>query len=101
MRPIHIAAVNGKKRPVLVLTREIVRDRLNHVTVAPITSRARGLATEVPVGTANGIGHDSVINCDAITSLDVDALGPPIGYLLPAQESTLTEAIKKAFDLDE
>jgi len=49
MRPIHSARLD-KTRPVLVLTREVVRPHLGRVTVAPITSTVRGLSTEVPVG---------------------------------------------------
>jgi len=49
MRPIHSARLD-KTRPVLVLTREVVRPHLSRVTVAPITSTVRGLSTEVPVG---------------------------------------------------
>jgi hypothetical protein len=51
-----------KTRPVLVLTRDTVRPHLTNVTVAPITSTIRGLSTEVPVGTANGLDHESVIS---------------------------------------
>ncbi|MGF2943663.1 type II toxin-antitoxin system toxin endoribonuclease MazF3, partial [Mycobacterium sp. Lab-001] len=46
MRPIHIAQLD-KARPVLILTREVVRPHLTNVTVAPITTTVRGLATEV------------------------------------------------------
>ena len=49
MRPIHLAHLD-KTRPVLVLTRELVRPYLSRVTIAPITSTIRGLSTEVPVG---------------------------------------------------
>ena len=49
MRPIHIARLD-KPRPVVVLTRELIRPRLTNVTVAPITSTIRGLSTEVLVG---------------------------------------------------
>ncbi len=40
MRPIHLAQLD-KTRPVLVLTRELVRPHLSRVTVAPITSTIR------------------------------------------------------------
>jgi len=53
MRPIYAAHLD-KTRPVLILTREVVRPHLSRVTVAPITSTIRGLSTEVPVGAANG-----------------------------------------------
>jgi mRNA interferase MazF len=99
VRPIHTAQLD-KVRPVLVLTREIVRPYLTGVTVAPITSTIRGLSTEVPVGRRNGLRHASVISCDNIVTVPVAALGPQIGYLLPAQEAALTSAIHAAFDLD-
>jgi len=36
-----------KRRPVLVLTRDEVIDRLNEIIVAPVTRTIRGLRTEV------------------------------------------------------
>jgi mRNA interferase MazF len=99
MRPIHTAALD-KPRPVLVLTRELVRPHLNTVTVVPITSTIRGLSTEVRVGTPNGLSQDSVVACDHITTIPVDALREQIGLLLEDQEQNLTEAIHAAFDLD-
>jgi mRNA interferase MazF len=70
------------------------------VTVAPVTSTARGLSVEIPVGPANGLGHDSVVNCDNIVTIPKTALGERIGYLLPPQEAALTGAIHVAFDLE-
>jgi mRNA interferase MazF len=99
MRPIHTAALD-KSRPVLVLTREIVRPHLNSVTIAPITGTIRGLSTEVPVGARNGLDHDCVVACDHITTIPVHALGEQIGLLLEDQEPDLTQAIHAAFDLD-
>lgn len=99
MRPIHTAQLD-KVRPVLVLTRELVRPHLGRVTVAPITSTVRGLSTEVPVGSANGLDQPSVVSCDNIVTVLKSALGRHIGYLLPAQEAALARAIHAAFDLD-
>jgi mRNA interferase MazF len=99
VRPIHVAELD-KARPVLVLTRELVRPHLTRVTVAPITATARGLSTEVPVGPANGLEAGGVVSCDNIVTVPVGALGRHIGALLPAQEGALTEAIHAAFDLD-
>ena len=99
MRPIHAARLD-KTRPVLVLTRELVRPHLARVTVAPITSTIRGLSTEVAVGPINGLDHDSVVSCDNIVTVPASALGRHLGYLLPAQELELTTAIHAAFDLD-
>jgi len=99
MRPIHSARLD-KTRPVLILTRDVVRPHLSRVTVAPITSTIRGLSTEVPVGPANGLDHDSVVSCDNIVTVPASALGRQLGFLLTEQETTLTEAIRAAFDLD-
>lgn len=99
MRPIHIARLD-KARPVLVLTRELVRPYLNAVTIAPITSTVRGLSTEVRVDRANGLEQPSVVNCDHVTTIPATALGPQIGSLLDGQEPDLTRALHAAFDLD-
>lgn len=98
MRPIHIAALD-KSRPVLVLTRELVRPYLNAVTVAPITTTIRGLSTEVPVDEANGLAGASVVSCDNVTTIPAGALGEQVGVLLDHQESALSLAIQSAFDL--
>lgn len=98
MRPIHVAQLD-KVRPVLVLTRDIVRPHLSRVTVAPITTTVRGLSTEVPVGAANGLDHDSVVSCDSIVTVPAEALGRQLGFLLAVQETALSEAIQTAFDL--
>lgn len=98
MRPIHVARLD-KTRPVLILTRELVRPHLTTVTIAPITTTIRGLSTEVPVDTVNGLAVASVISCDHITTIPVDALGEQIGMLLDRQEGALSEAIRSALDL--
>jgi mRNA interferase MazF len=99
MRPIHRARLD-KSRPVLILTREAVRPHLTTVTVAPITTRIRGLSTEVPVGNANGLHERSVVACDHITTVPVAVIGEQIGRLLESQEADLAQAIRSAFDLD-
>jgi mRNA interferase MazF len=99
MRPIHVARLD-KARPVLVLTRELVRPRLTTVTVAPITTTARGLSTEVAVDAANGLESASVVSCDHVTTIPKRALGEQIGVLLDDQEQSLSDAIRAAFDLD-
>jgi mRNA interferase MazF len=99
MRPIHVAALD-KSRPVLILTRELVRAHLTIVTVAPITTTIRGLSTEVPVDTANGLEEPSVVSCDNITTIPANAVGRQIGVLFERQEPALSSAIRAAFDLD-
>jgi mRNA interferase MazF len=99
MRPIHVAALD-KSRPVLILTRELVRPHMATVSVAPITTTIRGLSTEVPVDAANGLDGPSVVSCDNITTIPTGTVGKQIGVLLDHQERALSDAIQAAFDLD-
>ena len=98
MRPIHLARLD-KTRPVLILTRELVRPYLSRVTVAPITS-TRGLSTELPLGHRNGIENDSVATLDNVVTIPVAALGRQLGFLFPDQEAALSVAVRNAFDLE-
>lgn len=96
MRDIYLVQLD-KVRPAVILTRPSVRPYLNQVTVVAITSRARGLSTEVPVGPDNGLDRPSVVNCDQIHTVPVENLGRPVGFLLESQEEALTAAIHAAF----
>ena len=98
MHPIWLARLD-KARPVLILTREEVREARSLVTVAPITSTVRGLSSEVAVGSRNGLDHDSAINLDLITTIPRANLVRPIGMLFDDQEQDLARAFHSAFDL--
>ena len=98
MRAPHWASLD-KRRPVLVLTRELMVGRMSTVTVAPITSTVHGIATELEVGAANGLDQTWAIKCDQITSIPTDQLHEQCGWLLESQELALHDAIQAAFDL--
>ncbi len=99
MREICLARLD-KTRPVVVLTRESARSAMTKVTVAPITSTMKGLSSEVPVGRANGLDHDSAIALDNVVTIPAQLLGRTIGFLTEAQEAQLARAIVLAYDLD-
>ena len=62
---VWFAEVPGdKRRPVLVLSRDPMGRLLHSLICAPITSRIRGLATEVRLGREAGLAHPSVANFD-------------------------------------
>lgn len=98
MRDLHVAHLD-KARPVLVLTREPVRAAMRRVSVAPITTTAKGLSTEVAVGPENGLDRACVVSCDNIITIDRDALGRHLGFLFERQEAELAAAIVSAFAL--
>ena len=98
MRAIRWAELD-KRRPALVLTRELMVGPMSTVTVAPITSTIHGIATEVPVGRRNGLEHECAVKCDQIVTIALDRLHEQCGWLLEEQEITLHEAMQAAFDL--
>ena len=51
-----------KRRPVLILTRDAVIPYLNEITIAPITSTIRGIASEVKLGIKDGMPNDCAVN---------------------------------------
>lgn len=69
------ADMPGEKiRPVVVLTRASVAERLSRVVVAPVTSTVRGIATEVPLGSAEGVEDGCVANLDNVQLLSTSRL---------------------------
>jgi mRNA interferase MazF len=56
-----------KRRPVLVLTRDEVVDRLNEIVIAPVTRTIRGLTTEVLLTEADGMPAACALNLDHLT----------------------------------
>jgi mRNA interferase MazF len=99
VRSIHLARVASKTRPVVLMTRDSIIDLLTNVTVAPITSTVRGIPTEVPVGSRNGLDKEGVISCDNLMTIAKTDLGRAVGLLLDDQESALAAAVRHAFDL--
>ena len=55
-----------KRRPVLILTRNEVLDRLNEIILVPATRTIRGLSTEVVVGESDGMPVDCALNFDHV-----------------------------------
>jgi len=67
--------VPDKRRPVLVLTRDEVIDRLNEIIVAPVTRTIRGLRTEVLLTEQDGMPLACALNFDHVPSPSGIALG--------------------------
>lgn len=77
---VWLAQVGRKRRPVLVLTRDEVIDVRALVTVAEITTEARGLAAEVDLqGSDIGLDRASAVNCDGIHTVAQSTLTSKVG----------------------
>lgn len=70
-----------KQRPVVVLTRDSIIDRLARVTVAPITSTIRGVASEVGLGPVDGMKGPCAVNLHNIVTVPKDGLGRLVAHL--------------------
>ena len=91
-----------RRRVFVVVSREaLIRSRFSTVVCAPVYSRREGLATEVAVGTAEGMRHDSSILCDALVSLPKAALTDFVGTLAPQRIRVLDQALRVALAVEE
>ena len=84
----------------MILTRDAACEVLAAVTCAPITRTIRGIRSEVPVGTNEGLPEASVINCDNVltvpkSDLDTDA----VGRLDEVTRAALDRAMRFALDI--
>ncbi len=84
------------KRPVVLLSRNeayVVREL---VTVAPVTTRIRRIASEVPLGPEEGLPKRCVVNLDTITTIPKRALKGRVAALLPEKLVAIDRALKFA-----
>ncbi len=94
---LHRFGTPDRRRPVLVLTRDEVANRLGTVAVAPVMSTIRGIRSEVRVGVAEGLKQDSVVNLDHVHTVSRAALHQWIGRLGPARMFDVCRALNAAF----
>ena len=66
---VWFAATPGGDRPVLVLTRDPVADRIASVVVAALTRTRRGLVSELELTEADGVPTAGVVNFDNIHTI--------------------------------
>lgn len=87
-------------RPAVVVTRPTAIPHLTNVTVVLITTRVRGLPTEVELGAAHGLIEGSVANCDNVLTVSKTAVAGLRGTLGPAELRALGDALRMALALD-
>jgi mRNA interferase MazF len=91
------ADVPGDKvRPVLVLTRARFVPRLTSVVVAPVTTRIRGIPTEVELSVADGMPRDCAANFDNLLTIPKDRISRRILTLDEAAMARACTALRFA-----
>jgi mRNA interferase MazF len=94
---IWLAEVGNKTRPVLIVTRQQVIDVRRLVTVAEITTPARGLAAEVEFDhEGTGLDRASVINCDGLHTIARSSLSSRLSTVNDATMDDVSWAINYA-----
>jgi mRNA interferase MazF len=94
---VWLAEVGRKRRPVLVLTRAEVLDVRSLVTVAEISTSARGLAAEVEIDDKQvGVDRESVINCDGLHTVAQSTLTTRVGEVNEATLERVCSALSYA-----
>jgi mRNA interferase MazF len=89
-----------KRRPVLILSRPVLIDALNTVTVAAITSTGRGAPTEVRLGVDEGLKGPSCVNlCHVFTVAQAD-LRQFVGTVAPVKMKAVCHALAIATACD-
>ena len=93
---IWFVATPGGDRPVLVLTRDPVADRIGSVVVAALTRTRRGLVSELALTPADGVPTDSVVNFDNIHTLPRDRFRRRVTTLSAARLADVCRVLQAA-----
>jgi len=88
------------RRPVVLLSRDEAYAVRSLVIVAPITTRIRHIASEVLLGTDDGMPRDCVANLDTITTIPKDCLSDRLASLSPQKLKEVEIAIHFALGLE-
>ena len=70
-----------KGRPYLVVSRDAANDVMRRVLVAPVTTRVRGVPSELPVGRGEGLPVESVASFDNLQPFPKAMLTRRVGAL--------------------
>lgn len=89
------------RRPVVLLSRNEAYSIRELVTVAPVTTRIRGIPVEVPVGAGEGLRRRGVVNLDTIGTIPKATLQSRISMLRAEKLEAVHTAIRFALALDE
>jgi mRNA interferase MazF len=90
-----------KSRVFAVVSRQVLIDsKFSTVICAPLYRNYDGLSTQVPVGTNEGLKHDSSIYCDELISMRKELLTDYVGKVPPERVSELNKSLKIALGAD-
>lgn len=86
---------------VLVSRQALIDSIYSTVVCAPVFSERHGLPTQVPIGPAEGLKHESAIHCDGLVSIEKSRLTNYVSHLPAAKVAELDRALKAALALSD
>jgi mRNA interferase MazF len=90
----------GKRRPVLVLTRDSAIGYLSTVTVAPVTSTIRGVPSEVVLDEEDGMKAPCAVNLHNAVTISQDRLGRRVAQLSSLRMGEICAALRFSLGCD-
>ena len=95
---ISFAITPGGDRPVLVLTRDPVADRIGSVVVAALTPTGRGVVSELKLTPADGVPTYCFANFDNLHTLPRESFRRQVTQLGPGRMAMACRALRDATD---
>ena len=91
-----------RQRAFVVVSRQVLIDS-DYATVicAPVSTKDSGLSTQVGVGSAEGLKHDSAVHCDGLVGLPKAVLTNYIGRVDSAKQQALDVALGVALAIED
>jgi len=89
------------RRPVVLLSRDEAYSLREFVIMSPITTRRRGLSTEVSLGPEEGLPKSCVANLDVIITGPKASLKERIGVLSSAKLRAVEASMRFALGLED
>ena len=83
----------------ILLSRDEAYEVRRLITVAPVTTRVRGIPVEVPLGPKDGMPRDCVANLDTVTTIPKDALRERLTVLARPKMAAVDAALRFALGL--
>jgi mRNA interferase MazF len=88
------------RRPVLLLSRNEAYAVRELVMVAPLTTRIRGIPSEVSLGDEDGVPRACVVNLDTITTIAKASLRERLTTLSAEKSKAVEEALHFSLGLE-
>jgi mRNA interferase MazF len=92
------AEAEDKRRPVLVVTRDEAIAVLRRIVVAPVTRTVRGIPTEIPLGSPEGLKVDCAASFDNLQPLNRHLLTERVGALAEGRRREVCRALDALAD---